>query len=134
MWKPRSDSTSSDSTSSDADWPMITTAVLESVMWREKKPIGQEGAWHRPQILTLNAASREDPEFRLTIYPATQYEVRFDQGDEAYRQMVFGTIGWTRFENYARCEHSRSVHSSDWWWQIYLKWQIPLSLILISEW
>ena len=40
----------------------------------------------------------------------------------------------TIIENCTRGEHSQSVHSSDWWWQIYLKWQIQLSLILISEW
>ena len=93
-WEPRSDPTSAQS--SDADWPMMTAAFLEGIMWREKKPVGQEGAWHRPRILALNAASREDPECRLAIYPATQYEIRFDLGDEKYQQLMFGTVGWTK--------------------------------------
>jgi len=94
----------------DADWQMITAAVIDGLMWREKMPVGQEGTWHRPQILTLNAALREDPECRLLVNPGTQYEVRFRLGDEAYRQMMFDdTIGWTRFENCTRGEHSQSI-------------------------
>ena len=90
----------------DADWQMITAAVIDGLMWREKMPVGQERAWHRPQILT----PREDLECRLQVNPGTRYEVRFRLGDEAYRQMMFDdTIGWTRFENCTRGEHSQSI-------------------------
>ena len=93
-----------------ADWPSITATVIEGIMWREKMPVGQERAWHRPQILTMNAGLREVPECRLLVNPGTQYEVRFRLGDEAYRQMMFDdTIGWTRFENCTRGEHSQSI-------------------------
>ena len=73
--------------------------------------IGQERAWMPlgPQR-AWNAASREDPECRLQVNPGSQYEVRFELGGGAYRQMMFDdTIGWTRFENCTRGEHSQSI-------------------------
>ena len=96
-WKPRSDSTTP-----KASWPMITATVIKGVMWRQKMPVGQEGAWHRPPFISLS-----NSECRLMMNPEVefsdhiQYEFRFDLGDEAYRQMMFDdTMSWTRLRRH----------------------------------